>query len=73
VLDPARVHVPTLVIYGDRDINVPPPDGPRFLARLAATDKQLVELKGAGHAAQLEDTHDAWVSAVAAFLSKPRR
>jgi pimeloyl-ACP methyl ester carboxylesterase len=71
VLDPARVTVPTLVIYGDRDINVPPPEGPRFLARLATAEKQLVELKGADHAAQLEDAHDAWIAAVAGFLSRP--
>jgi pimeloyl-ACP methyl ester carboxylesterase len=71
VLDPARVRVPTLVIYGDRDINVPPPDGPRFLARLAASQKQLAELRGADHAAQLEDTHDAWVAAVVGFLNRP--
>ena len=73
VLDPARVTVPTLVLYGDRDINVPPPDGPRFLSRLATADKQLVELRGADHVAQLEDTHDAWIAAVVSFLSRPRR
>lgn len=68
VLDPARVTVPTLVIFGDRDINVPPGEGDRFLRRLRSSRKQIVELKGADHAAQLEDTHDAWVAAVAGFI-----
>ena len=64
VLDPARLTVPTLVIFGDRDINVPPGEGDRFVRRLRAPRKQLVALPGADHAAQLEDTHDAWVAAV---------
>ena len=68
VLDPARLAVPTLLIFGDRDINVPPGEGERFLRRLQVPRKQLVSLPGADHAAQLEDTHDAWVAAVAAFI-----
>jgi pimeloyl-ACP methyl ester carboxylesterase len=71
VLDPARVAVPTLVLYGERDINVPRADGERFLSRLKVSDKQMVELAGADHAAQLEDTHDAWVAAVVEFLGRP--
>jgi pimeloyl-ACP methyl ester carboxylesterase len=68
VLDPARLTVPTLLIYGDRDINVPAGDGDRFMRRLRAARKQMVVLKGADHAAQLEDTHTAWIDAVAAFV-----
>lgn len=72
-LDPARVTVPTLVIYGERDINVPSPGGARFFDRLAAHDKRMVQLAGADHAAQLEDTHDAWVAAVVDFIAQPGR
>ena len=36
----------------------------------AASDKQLVVLPGADHAAHLENTHDAWVGAIVAFLNK---
>ena len=68
VLDPARVTVPTLVIFGDRDINVPPGEGDRFVSRLRSPRKQLVALPGADHAAQLEDTHDAWIAAVVGFI-----
>jgi pimeloyl-ACP methyl ester carboxylesterase len=68
VLDPARVSVPTLLIFGDRDINVPPGEGERFMRRLKAQRKQMVALPGADHAAQLEDTHDAWVAAVVGFI-----
>jgi alpha-beta hydrolase superfamily lysophospholipase len=70
-LDPAKIMLPTLVLYGERDINVPQPEGAKFFARLGTTDKQIVELAGADHAAQVEDTHDAWVAAVVNFLSRP--
>lgn len=68
VLDPARVAVPTLLIYGERDINVPPGEGDRFLRRLRSARKHMVVLRGADHAAQLEDTHDAWIDAVVSFI-----
>ena len=68
VLDPARLTVPTLLIFGDRDINVPPGEGERFMRRLGPVRKQMVALPGADHAAQLEDTHDAWIAAVEGFI-----
>ena len=37
----------------------------------ARRDKQMVVLPGADHAAQLEDTHDAWIAAVVNFLNRP--
>ena len=73
MLDPAKVTVPTLVLFGARDPSVPHADAGKFFARLATPDKQMVSLPGADHAAQLEDTHDAWIAAVSAFLMKPRR
>ena len=72
-LDPALVTVPTLVIFGARDPGVNQVDAGKFFARLATSDKQMVALPGADHAAQLEDTHDAWVAAVVSFLTRPTR
>lgn len=69
VLDPARLTVPTLLIFGDRDINVPPGEGERFMRRLRAPRKHMVALPGADHAAQVENTHDAWITAVAGFIT----
>lgn len=69
-LNPARVHVPTLLLFGDRDINVTPGDAAKFFSRLGTTDRQMVSLAGADHAAQLEDTHDAWVTAVVDFTMR---
>jgi pimeloyl-ACP methyl ester carboxylesterase len=70
-LDPGRVRTPTLVLYGERDPGVVHADAGKFFARLATPDRQLVVLPGADHAAQLEDTHAAWVAAVVNFLARP--
>lgn len=71
VLKPQRVTVPTLVLYGEDDPGVSHADAGKFFSRLAAHDRQMVVLPGADHAAQLEDTHDMWVAAVANFVNRP--
>jgi pimeloyl-ACP methyl ester carboxylesterase len=70
-LDPARVRTPTLVIYGARDPGVLDADAGKFFGRLASPDRQLVVLPGGDHAAQLEDTHAAWIAGVVGFLARP--
>jgi len=69
-IDPARITMPTLLLYGERDINVPPMEGRKLFERLGAADKQMVGLPGADHVAHLEDTHDAWTAAVVSFLTR---
>ena len=71
LLKPARLMVPTLVLFGERDSGVVAEDAAKFFARLGTPDKQIVMLPGGDHAAQLEDTHDAWIAAVAGFLTRP--
>jgi pimeloyl-ACP methyl ester carboxylesterase len=68
---PAKLTVPTLVLFGDRDPGVLQEDAGKFFARIAATDKQMVVLPGGDHAAQLEDTHDAWIAAIVNFINRP--
>jgi pimeloyl-ACP methyl ester carboxylesterase len=68
---PAKLTVPTLVIFGDRDAGVPQEDAGKFFARIAAVDKQMLVLPGGDHAAQLEDTHDAWIAAIVNFINRP--
>ena len=63
-IDPARIATPLLLIYGDRDPGIVRADAARFFARFASRDKKLMVLPGADHAAQIEDTHAAWVDAV---------
>jgi pimeloyl-ACP methyl ester carboxylesterase len=71
LLKPAKVATPTLVMFGERDPGVVAEDAGKYFARFATGDKQLVVLPGADHAAQLEDTHDAWIAAIVNFLSRP--
>ena len=70
-LDPGRLTVPTLVLYGARDPAVLHEDAGKFFGRLASPDRQLVVLPEGDHAAQLEDTHQAWIEAVVGFLGRP--
>jgi pimeloyl-ACP methyl ester carboxylesterase len=70
-LKPAKVAVPTLVLFGERDPGVLLEDAGKFFAKLGTPDKQMVVLPGGDHAAQLEDTHDAWIAAIVGFLSRP--
>jgi pimeloyl-ACP methyl ester carboxylesterase len=70
---PEAITLPVLVIYGADDPGVLPADAGKMFAALKSGDKQIVSLPGADHAAQLEDTHDAWVAAVVNFLNRPRR
>jgi len=70
-LKPAKLTTPTLILYGERDGGVLPDDAGKFFARLAASDKQMVVLPGADHAAHLEDVHDAWIAAIVNFLNRP--
>jgi pimeloyl-ACP methyl ester carboxylesterase len=70
-LKPGKVTVPTLVMYGQHDPGVTDEDAGKFFAHLGTGDKQLVVLPDADHAAQLEDTHDAWIAAVVNFLNRP--
>ena len=70
-LSPEHVTVPTLVLFGERDPGVVIAEAATYFARLGTPDKQMVVLPGADHAAQVEDTHDAWIAAVVNFLTRP--
>ena len=69
-IKPARINVPTLVMYGDQDA-IGPQDAAKFFAALGTGDKEMVVLPGADHAALVEDTHDMWVAAIVSFLMRP--
>jgi pimeloyl-ACP methyl ester carboxylesterase len=70
-LKPDRVTMPTLVMYGEQDPGVSDADAGKFFAKLASPHREMIVLPGADHAAQLEDTHDLWISAVVSFLDRP--
>lgn len=70
-LDGARVLAPTLVIHGERDPLAPIDAQARLFVSLGNPDKQWVVLAGGDHAAMLEDTHDAFIAAIRAFIERP--
>jgi len=70
-LNPARLTMPTMVLQGSRDPGVPVEMTGRFFARIAAPHRQWALLPGGDHAAHLEDTHAAFVSAVVEFIIRP--
>jgi pimeloyl-ACP methyl ester carboxylesterase len=69
----AELRTPTLVLFGSDDPGVLIDEAGKMFATIAAKDKQMIVLPGAGHAAQLEDTHDAWIAAIVSFIDRPRR
>ncbi len=70
LLAPGRLTVPTLVMYGSRDPGIASDEAAKFFARLGASDRELVVLPGADHAAHLENTHDMWMAAVVELLDE---
>jgi pimeloyl-ACP methyl ester carboxylesterase len=71
-LDPARLNLPVLVLYGARDPSITPDAAGRFTAKLRHPGSRRVVLPGADHAAHLENTHELWIDAVAGFLRDGR-
>jgi pimeloyl-ACP methyl ester carboxylesterase len=61
---PARITMPVLLIFGERDPGVNRVEADKLISRIASRDKRLLVLPGADHAAHLEDTHAAWIDAV---------
>jgi pimeloyl-ACP methyl ester carboxylesterase len=70
-LSPAKLAVPTLLLHGSEDPGVPTEVAARFVEQIAAPQRQWTILPGGDHAAQLEDTHAAFISAVVEFITRP--
>lgn len=68
-----RLTMPTLVIHGARDPGMVDEVTAKYVAKIPATHRQWTILPGGDHAAQLEDTHDAFIETVAGFILRNRR
>jgi pimeloyl-ACP methyl ester carboxylesterase len=68
-LDPALVHVPTLLLDGERDPYANASDHPRVFSRLGTADRWWVVLPGADHVAHLE-LQQAYVNALVSFIER---
>jgi pimeloyl-ACP methyl ester carboxylesterase len=71
-LDPSRVNIPVLLLYGDRDPTLTREIVAKLDAGFTRAAVTTIVLPGADHAAHLENTHDLWVRAVDAFVSGSR-
>jgi pimeloyl-ACP methyl ester carboxylesterase len=69
VLDPAKIHTPTLVIHGEKDPYAAAAGIPNFFAKLASVDRAWVVLAGTDHVAHLE-RQGAFVQAIVAFIER---
>ncbi len=70
--DPARLvptGVPSLLVHGDEDANVPLDQSERYLAAATAAgdDCRLLRIDGADHFVVIDPSSDAWAQAWAAF------
>ncbi len=72
-LDAKKVTVPTLLLQGEFDPVSQMSAQVDFFTNLGTADRQWVVIKGGDHAALMEDTQAAFVSAMTAFLDRPRR
>ena len=69
--EPAKITVPTLMVYG---VNDPFRNAASatFFEALATPDRAYVVLPGSDHAAHVENSARAWVHAIDGFLQSPR-
>lgn len=68
-IDPSKVHVPTLLLDGERDPYANASNHPAFFPRLGTADRWWVVLPGVDHAAHLE-AQRAFVNALVAFMER---
>jgi pimeloyl-ACP methyl ester carboxylesterase len=60
------------VIHGERDPYAPIDAQAALFTRLGTADRQWVVLAGSDHAALVENSAPAFITAIVAFVSRPR-
>jgi pimeloyl-ACP methyl ester carboxylesterase len=71
ILDPARITMPTMIIFGQYDYFASEEDLLPFFSQLGTRDKQFVLLPHGGHALLLEKDHRRFQHEVLSFLDRP--
>lgn len=71
VLRADKLTSPVLIIHGENDPGADPRAAGDFLAEASAHTRSYVVLPLADHCAQLEDTHEAFISVVVEFMTRP--
>ena len=71
VLDPLRITVPTMIIFGEYDYYAKEEDLLPFFSQLKTRDKRFVLLPHGGHALILEKDHRRFQQEVLGFFDRP--
>ena len=71
ILDPVRITVPTMIIFGEYDYFAQEEDLLPFFSQLKTRDKRFVLLPHGGHALMLEKDHRRFQQEVLSFFDRP--
>ncbi len=71
ILDPQRIVIPTMLIFGEYDYLAKEEDLLPFFSQLQTRDKQYVLLPHGGHALMLEKDHRRFQHEVLGFFDRP--
>jgi pimeloyl-ACP methyl ester carboxylesterase len=71
ILDPLKITVPTMLIFGEYDYAAEEEDLLPFFSQLKTRDKQYVFLPHGGHALMLEKDHRRFQHEVLSFFDRP--
>lgn len=71
VLRADKLRVPFMILHGELDPGADPTAAAAFMAKAVASSRSYVVLPGADHGAQIEDTHEMFMSVVTEFIARP--
>jgi pimeloyl-ACP methyl ester carboxylesterase len=72
VLSADKLEVPFMILHGELDPGADPAAAAAFMVAAAASSRSYVVLPGADHCAQLEDTHEMFMSVITEFITRPK-
>lgn len=72
VLRADKLDVPFMLLHGDLDPGADVASAAAFMTAATASSRTYVVLAGADHCAQIEDTHEMFMSVVIEFITRPR-
>ncbi len=70
VLRADKLNVPFMILHGALDPGADPAAAAAFMVAAGASSRSYVVLPGADHAAQIEDTHEMFMSVVTEFITR---
>ncbi len=72
VLRADKLAAPFMILHGELDPGANPAAAAAFIAEALASARSYVVLPGADHCAQIEDTHEMFMSVVSEFITRPK-